>query len=114
MHFVTLTAACRAMPRREWTLSGASLCPLAGPSFWQMLPLAGFAKGRRRCSRRDAFGIGAIHAHCRRFLGTYVGPVVRIIFQSDAAFGHRSTRLDGLFCPKFASCRRFRPAATNG
>src|SRR2546423_7264869 len=35
-------------------------------------------------SQRDAFGIGAIHAHCRHFLGTYVGPVVRIIFQSDA------------------------------
>jgi hypothetical protein len=41
--------------------------------------------------QRDAFGIGAIHAHCRRFLVTYVGPVVRIIFQSDAETGHRST-----------------------
>jgi hypothetical protein len=39
--------------------------------------------------QRDAFGIGAIHAHCRRCLATYVGPVVRIIFQSNAVIDHR-------------------------
>ena len=38
--------------------------------------------------QRDAFRTGAIYAHCRRFLGTYVIPVVRIIFQTNAAIGY--------------------------
>jgi hypothetical protein len=35
--------------------------------------------------------IQATHAHCRRSLGTCVGPVLRTTFQCDAEIGHRST-----------------------
>src|SRR5215471_7247229 len=38
--------------------------------------------------QRGALRIGAIHAHCRRCLATYDSPVLRIIFQRDAAIRH--------------------------